>query len=122
MKQLSTPDAENKRAVKAETKGYLYSMSQYDVLLISIALVLSAGGLLHIGKGTPAGVARHALVYEKGKLIEKIDIKKDNVINLSLVKGKIDVEVRGGRIRVSNPSEQKKHAKGLQFDSPPYMP
>lgn len=104
MKQSQTTNEDSKSSAKVEAKSYLYRMTRYDGIFIFTILILSASGLFHFGKGTSAAVARNALVYENGKLIEKIDIKSDKIINLSLKKGKIEVEAKEGRIRVSNSS------------------
>jgi len=103
MEQPSTTDVDNKSTAKTEPKDYLYRMSKYDGLLISIILILSASWLLHFGRHA-SGIGGNALVYENGKLIEKIDVKKDKTISLSLEKGKMDIEVKEGQIRISNSS------------------
>lgn len=103
MKQPPTK-ADNKSRDEMETNRCLCRVTPYDVVFILAVLVLSVLGFFHFGRGASAAVARNAFVYENGKLIEKIDLKSDRIINLSLEHGSMEVEIKQGRIRISNSS------------------
>lgn len=100
----SPTKADSKGTDELETNSCLCRVTRYDVIFLLAVLALSAFGLFHFGKGASAAVSRKAFVYENGKLIEKIDLKIDGIIDLSLQHGSMEVEIKQGRIRISNSS------------------
>jgi hypothetical protein len=78
-------------------------MSAYDAVLIGAVLFVSIAWLLDLGKQT-FFTGGSALVYEDGTPIEKVDLSRDHTVELSLGKGRMEIEVGEGRIRVSNSS------------------
>jgi hypothetical protein len=104
--------------VETVSKDYLYRISRYDGILIGLILILSTSWILDFLKQT-AGLNGTAFVYENGRAIEKIDVKKDNSIELSLEKGEMGLEVKEGRIRVSNSSCPHKTCQNSGWISKP---
>jgi len=88
---------------RAGSKKHLYRMTRYDCILIGAILILSVSWLVHFGKQAIAAGGT-AFVYEDGKPVEKVNVKEDKIIELPLSKGKMDIEVKAGRIRISNSS------------------
>jgi hypothetical protein len=78
-------------------------MTFCDYILIGVIFILSASWLVHSEKQA-FGNGGTAFVYEDGRSVEKINVKEDKIIELPLAKGKMDIEVNAGRIRISDSS------------------
>ncbi len=85
------------------SKDHLYRMSAYDGILIGVVSILSISWLLDFGRHA-LRTGGTAFVYENGTPIEKVDLSRDHIVELSLERGRMEIEVGEGRIRVSDSS------------------
>lgn len=85
---------------KPEEGHELSKVTPFDIVLVALILLFSAGVLFHtkIGlKGQSTKVAE-ASVYHEGNLLKDVKLEKDQ--EFSLLDGKMLIEVKEGRIRV----------------------
>ncbi|MDD5686541.1 MAG: NusG domain II-containing protein [Elusimicrobia bacterium] len=75
-------------------KQKFYQVSKYDFIVAIAILVFSSGSLMSLKNINIAD--KEAIIYKNGKLIERINLSQKKVINI----GKMEIEVRDGRIRI----------------------
>ena len=83
-----------------EDTGF-YKTSKFDVILIGLVLFFSVLSIFWVMLSHTGGLsgAKRALVYQNDKLIEQVKLDKDKTINL--FDGKMQIEVKTGKIRVA---------------------
>ncbi len=77
-----------------------YRRSKFDFILIALVLFFSVfcvARLSHSQSQQSQG-GKTALIYEKNKLLEKVSLDKEGII--TLLNGKMQIEVKKGKIRV----------------------
>ncbi len=78
----------------------IYRVTAFDVFLIVLILFFSVGVVLYtrVGLNRESPELLEASVYQEGKLLKHLRLDKDQEI--SLLNGKMLIEIKGGRIRV----------------------
>ncbi|MDD5596121.1 MAG: NusG domain II-containing protein [Candidatus Omnitrophica bacterium] len=75
-----------------------YKRSKFDLILITLVLFFSVFCVTRLSHSQQSQPGKLALIYEKNKLLEKISLDKEGMI--TLLNGKMQIEVRKGKIRV----------------------
>ena len=81
--------------------GDFYKVTVFDVVFIVLILFFSIGAILHTSLGLNRQLPRalEASVYHEGKLFGHPKLDRDREI--SLLNGRMSIEIKQGRIRVS---------------------
>ena len=81
---------------------FSYRLTSFDVVLIAVVLLFSIGFILFTRFGRPwqSSKVSGAAVYHEGELLREITLDKDQ--ELILLDGKMSLEIKEGRIRVSS--------------------
>jgi hypothetical protein len=78
-----------------------YRVTPCDVVIIVLILLFSTGAILHTRRGlsrqSPEGL--EAVLYHEGTLFERLRL--DNDREISVLNGRMSIEIKQGRIRVS---------------------
>lgn len=79
-----------------------YKTSKFDVILIGLVLFLSVVSILWFTRTRirQSSEPKVALIYQKDKLLEEVKLDNDNAI--SILNGRMQIEIKGRRIRVVN--------------------
>ena len=79
-----------------------YKTSKFDVVLIGLVLFFSIVSILWFTRTRirQSSEPKVVLIYQKGKLLEEVKLDNDNAI--SILNGRMQIEVKGRRIRVVN--------------------
>ena len=78
----------------------LSKVTAFDILLVALILLFSIGVILHtrLGMKGQSPKAAEASLYHEGNLLKTIKLDKDE--EFPLLKGKMLIEIKEGRIRV----------------------
>jgi len=77
-----------------------YKISKFDIVLISLVILFSVvfiAGLNHSRLGQ-LQASKIALIYQNGKLLEKLSLDKAEIVKI--LNGKMQIEAQKGKIRV----------------------
>lgn len=90
----------DKNEENQDKESSFYKTSKYDIILIAFIVFFSLVFMLRINQGRfkQASGSGIALIYQKDKLLEKVDLKKDGIVNI--LDGQMQIEVKKGKIRV----------------------
>jgi hypothetical protein len=85
---------------KSNENNDSYRITVFDVVLIALILLFSTGVILHtrLGLNGQLSKAAEASVYHEGNLLKDVKLDKDQQFHL--LKGKMLIEIKEGRIRV----------------------
>jgi hypothetical protein len=77
-----------------------HRITVFDVVLVALILLFSAGVILHtkLGFKGQSSKVKEASVYHEGKLLKDVKLDKDEAFHL--LKGKMLIQIKEGRIRV----------------------
>ena len=80
----------------------LYRTTRFDRIFIALILFFSIVSFFwfNYNRFQPSSQARTVLVYQKDRLLEQAELEKDKII--TILDGRMQLEVRGGRVRVLN--------------------
>ncbi len=90
----------DKNEENQDKESSFYKTSKYDIILIAFIVFFSLVFMLRINQGRfkQASGSGIALIYQKDKLLEKVGLKKDGIVNI--LDGQMQIEVKKGKIRV----------------------
>lgn len=77
-----------------------YRLSKFDIILIILAVFFSIISIPGVTRGSRSSDAKVALINIEGKLYQRVDLKEDKIITLPVHNEAMQVEVKGGKIRV----------------------
>lgn len=79
-----------------------YKTSKFDAILIGLVLFFSVVSIFWITRSRirQSSESKVALIYQKGTLVEEVKLDNDNAI--SILNGRMQIEIKGRRIRVTN--------------------
>lgn len=79
-----------------------YKTSKFDIFIIALVLFLSSSSMLGFSFNRMSGFSQPAvaLIYQQGRLLERVDLGKDRII--AFLDGQMSLEVKNGRARVLN--------------------
>ena len=77
-----------------------YKSSKFDVFVIALILLLSTASILRVSRShsQQSSESMTALIYQRDRLSQEIDLEKDRIITFS--NQEMRIEVKEGRIRV----------------------
>jgi len=90
----------DKNEENQDKESSFYKTSKYDIILIAFIVFFSLVFMLWINQGRfkQASGPGIALIYQKDKLLEKVGLKKDGIVNI--LDGQMQIEIKGKKIRV----------------------
>jgi len=85
---------------KGKEDADFYKTSKFDKILIGLILFFSVVSIIWImhNRIQQSSQPKAALIYQKDKLMEEVDLNKDRII--TLLDGRMQIEVKRGQIRV----------------------
>ncbi len=85
---------------KPNESNDFYKITTFDVVLVALILLFSAGVIFHtrLGLNGQSSKVTKASLYHEGNLLKDVKLKKDQ--EFPLLDGKMLIEVNEGRIRV----------------------
>ena len=85
---------------KSNQRNDSYRITVFDVVLVALILLFSAGVILHTKVGLKGQLSKkaEASVYHEGNLLKDVKLDKDQEFHL--LNGKMRIEIKEGRIRV----------------------